>query len=301
MKQKAIRVAQTAIMLVFGNFLLAFAVSAFVIPHNVIMGGATGIGILFSQVLDVEPAVIVFAINMVMLVLGWIVLGKNFFFSTVVSSILYPLFLALVQRIPGIYQLTENTLLASLLGGGILGFAVGIIMQVGSSSGGLDVLSLVVNKKLHIPVSVSVYTVDFIIMGGQVLFGNIEGLLYGIVLLVAETVLIDRVLVSGSTQLQLMVITEKSEELRWRLLSELEVGVTMLFIETGCICQKQRAALCVIPKRKLHSATKLIQLVDSNAFVTVTQIKEVRGQGFTRDRKPFDKGMCVLPRANLDW
>lgn len=298
MRSNTVKNLQMALTLIVGNLLLAFAVSAFVIPHTIIMGGATGIGIVLGNLLPVDTAEVVFIVNMLMLILGRAVFGRKFFFSTVASSILYPLFLSVTQWIPGIDQLTSNTLMAALLGGGIVGIAVGMIMRVGSSSGGIDVLNLVMSKWFHIPVATCVYIVDTAIMGGQALFGNIEGILYGIILLVVETVLIDQVLVAGNAQLQILAITEKSEDLRWRLLSELEAGVTMIFIETGCACQKQKAVQCVIPKRKLHSAMELIQAVDPNAFVTITQIKEVRGQGFTKDRMPFDKGACVLLRTS---
>lgn len=296
-EKRILKKVKYAGILLLGNLILAFQTAAFIIPHNIIMGGATGIGVVLSKILSVDTALIVFVFNILMLILGWIALGKQFFLTTVASSVLYPFFLAVMQRIPGIENITSNTLVAALFSGGLLGVSLGLIMGIGSSSGGTDVLNLVINKWFHIPVATAVYLVDIIILGGQLLFSDIEHLLYGILLLVVETFILDQVLVNGQTQLQVFIVSEHYEEMRWKLLTELEAGVTMMFIETGCICQEQMGVMCVIPKRKLHSATQLIQSIDSNAFITVTQIKEVRGQGFTRERKPFDKGVCVLPRS----
>lgn len=295
-KEKTVKSIKNACILIIGNLILAFLVSAFIIPHGIIMGGATGIGIVLSKILPMDTASIVLIFNVLMLVLGGIVLGKKFLLTTITSSLLYPIFLSFMQQIPGIDSITDNTLVASLFAGGLLGIALGMIMGIGSSSGGTDVLNLVLNKWFHIPVAVAVYLVDIIIMAGQLLFTDIESILYGVISLVVETFVLDQVLVSGQTQLQILVISDKYEDLRYKLLMELEAGVTMLFIETGCICKEQKGVMCVIPKRKMHAAAELIQAVDPTAFVTVTQIKEVRGQGFTRDRKPFDKGVCVLPR-----
>lgn len=299
MKKDKVRIKKflkNAAILIIGNLLLAFSVAAFVIPHNVIMGGATGIGIVLSKIIPLDTATIVLIFNILMLILGGFVLGRRFLLTTITSSLLYPFFLSVVQAIPGIETITSNELVAALFGGGLLGVALGMIMGIGSSSGGTDVLNLVINKWFHIPVATAVYLVDIFIMGAQLFFTDVESILYGIILLVIETFVLDHVLVSGQTQLQILAISEKHEELRYRLLTELEAGVTMLFIETGCVCKEQKAVMCVIPQRKLHAATELIQSIDPSAFVTVTQIKEVRGQGFTRDRKPFDKGACVLPR-----
>ena len=296
MIKKWILQLRSVAILILGNLLLAFAVATFILPHNVIMGGATGIGIVVGRLFCIDTALVVLVFNIIMLALGGIVLGKAFLLSTIASSLLYPLFLSLVQRIPEINNLTSNSLLSALLGGGMLGIGLGMIMQIGSSSGGTDVLNLVIHKLFHIPVSTAVYMVDIIIMGGQIFIGNIEGILYGIILLVAETYMLDQILVAGNTQYPLLVISEKYETLRWQFLTQLESGVTMLHIETGCICQEQKAILCVIPKRKIQPATKLISRIDPHAFTTITQIKEVQGQGFTKERYPFEKGVCMPPK-----
>lgn len=273
-----------------GNGILAFAIAAFVVPHDLIMGGVTGISILINRFVDIDVAVIVFILNLLALLLGYVVLGKKFLLTTVGSSLLYPVLLGFMQRIPGITTLTEDVLLASLIAGALIGIAVGMVMRVGASTGGTDVLNLVLHKWFHLPVSVFVYLVDIVILGGQAIFSEPEQILYGVVLLVVETIALDKIMLVGQSQIQVFVISSRFEELRQKLLLELNAGVTMVIIETGCAGEQQKGVLCVIPPRKLFAAKALIQSIDPDAFITVTQIKEVRGQGFTMERHRYPMG-----------
>ena len=111
----------TCICIFFGNAIIAFAIAAFVMPHGLIMGGATGLSILINRVLRSDIAVVVLSLNLLALLLGYVVLGKKFLITTVGSSLLYPALLGLAQRIPGITALTDDLLLASLLAGGLIG------------------------------------------------------------------------------------------------------------------------------------------------------------------------------------
>lgn len=267
-----------------GNILLGFAVAAFILPSGVIMGGATGVGIVLARFIPLDTATIVLCVNLMAMALGWAVLGWRFVVATIASSLLYPIFLGAAQRIPSIDQLTADPLLAALLGGGLVGIAVGLVMRVGSSTGGTDVVNLVLHKWTHIPVSAAVYLTDIVIMVAQALFSDPEQILYGVVLLVVETIALDRVMLLGQSQIQLFVVSSQYEKLRQKCLTELQAGTTMVYIETGRTRTLQRGVLCVIPPRKLYAAQALIQSVDPHAFLTITQIKEVRGQGFSSER-----------------
>ena len=278
---------RTCASILLGNIILAFTIAAFIAPHGVIMGGATGIAFLVSTVFGADVALVVLILNLLALLLGGVILGKRFVLTTIASSLLYPLFLGAMQRVPGIASLTSNVLLASLFGGGLLGVALGMVMRVGSSTGGVDVVNLVLHKWFHLPVSVFVYVTDFLILGGQALFSQPEQILYGILLLAVETLTLNQVMLLGQSQIQIFVISSRFEEIRRKILTELQAGATMVMIENGCSGRPQKGVLCVIPPRKLYAARELIQSVDPEAFITVTQIKEVRGQGFTLERHDY--------------
>lgn len=285
-KDKLTRTLENALTLVAGNLILGFAVNAFIVSSGIIMGGATGIGLIFARIIPVDIAVIVFVFNILMLLLGLCVLGKSFFLTTVTSSVLYPVFLGLWGRFPFATSITENPLLCSAFGGALVGLAVGMIMRIGSSSGGTDVLNLVMHKWFHLPISTCVWVVDIVILIGQVFCTDADHLLYGIILLVIESLVIDQVILHGQSQLQILVISKEFERIRREILTTIQAGATMIYVETGCARKKQKGVLCIIPKQKLHSTMKAIQAIDPSAFMTITQIKEVRGQGFTCERIP---------------
>lgn len=285
----------TGLCVVGGNLLLAFTVAAFVIPHDILMGGTTGIGIVLGKTFPAfDPSLFILILNVLLLLLGLVVLGKKFAATTVASSVLYPVFLGLIQRIDGIGDMTDNAVIAVIFAGIGMGLALGLVMRVGSSTGGTDIVALVLNRWLHLPVAVFVYLSDFLIIGGQAFFVPAEKTLLGIIAVFLEAIVLDQVMVLGKAQIQLFVISKEHEAVRDLLLTRLEAGVTMTPIETGMLGEQQRGVLCVIPQRKLYTATELIRNVDPYAFVTITQVREVHGRGFTAARK-----MLKLDRSHI--
>lgn len=278
----------TTVCMLLGNALLAFLVAAFIIPHNIIMGGTTGIGILidrlFGDTLFIEPATAILVLNIVLLIMGLIFLGKQFFFKTIASSLIYPVFLAIMQRIPGIEELTDDPLIAVLFAGTLIGISGGLVFRVGASTGGVDIINLCLHKWFHLPLAAFVYITDFVILGAQVFFFPSSSILLGIILVILESVVLDQIMIFGKSQIQLYIVSEKYDEIRVALLNKLEAGVTMNMIKTGLAGQELQGVLCVIPSRKLYAANEMIQRIDPTAFVTITKIKEVHGRGFTLER-----------------
>ena len=280
---------ETVLGVLVGNIVLAFTVAAFMVPHGIIMGGATGIGLTISHYLPVQLSLIILIVNACLFLLGAVTLGKKFVITTIASTFLYPACLSVMQAIPGVTQLTDNIMLATLYGGALLGLGVGVIVRVGSSTGGTDILALVFNKWFHVSVAVLMYIVDFTVLGAQMLFSDTEQIMYGILALVIETAILNRVMLMGQSQIQLFVISERHEEIRERMLKEQDVGVTMVHVETGYGKEEQKAVLCIIPNRKLYATNEMIHTIDEKAFITISQINEVKGRGFTMERVVYAK------------
>lgn len=272
-----------------GNLLLAFTVAAFVVPYGIVMGGATGISLTISHYVPVSLSTIIFVVNIILFLVGAFVLGKTFAFTTIISTFVYPIFLSAIQAVPGIDSLTDNVMLASVYGGVLLGAGIGIIVRVGASTGGTDILALVFNKWFHIPIAILLYVVDFLVLGSQILFSDSEQILYGILCLVLSTVVLNRVMLMGQSQIQLFIVSEKYKEIKERVLKEIDAGVTMVHIETGYGQKQQQGVLCVIQNRKLYSVKEMVQAIDPKAFITISQINEVRGRGFTMERIRYEE------------
>lgn len=289
MKSSLKKHMNTVFGVLVGNAILAFTVAAFIVPHGVIMGGATGIGLTIAHYVPVDLSIIIIIVNSILFVLGAAVLGKKFAVATIASTFIYPTFLSIVQKIPGIDGLTDNLMLATLYAGALLGVGIGLIVRVGSSTGGTDIVALVLNKWFHIPVAGLLYVIDFLVLGGQVFFSDTEQIMYGVLMLVLETAILNKVMLLGQSQIQLFIISEEYEHIREKMLKELDAGVTMVHIETGYGQENRKGVLCVIPNRKLYSVKELVQAIDPKAFITITQINEVRGRGFTMERVGFEE------------
>ena len=275
MKSSLKKHVNTVFGVLVGNAILAFTVVAFIVPHGVIMGGATGIGLTIAHYVPVDLSIIIFIVNSILFVLGAAVLGKKFAVATIASTFIYPTFLSIVQKIPGIDGLTDNLMLATLYAGALLGVGIGLIVRVGSSTGGTDIVALVLNKWFHIPVAGLLYVIDFLVLGGQVFFSDTEQIMYGVLMLVLETAILNKVMLLGQSQIQLFIISEEYEHIREKMLKELDAGVTMVHVETGYGQENQKGVLCIIPNRKLYSVKELVQSIDPKAFITITQINEV--------------------------
>lgn len=284
MKKNWKKSMKTVIGVLLGNTVLAFTVAAFLVPQGIITGGATGIGLTIGHYVSWDLSAIIFVVNVVLFVLGTIVLGKKFALTTLISTFVYPVLLSIMRSIPGITELTDNIMLAALYGGALLGLGIGLVVRVGASTGGTDILALVLHKWFHISLAVFVYIVDFTVLLCQALFSNSEQILYGILVLIVSTIALNRVMLMGQAQIQLFIITEKYEEVKEKLLKEMDAGVTLVHIETGYGARQQKGVLCVIPNRKLYSINQVVQMIDPQAFITITQINEVRGRGFTIER-----------------
>ena len=289
MKSSLKKHVNTVFGVLVGNAILAFTVAAFIVPHGVIMGGATGIGLTIAHYVPVDLSIIIFIVNSILFVLGAAVLGKKFAVATIASTFIYPTFLSIVQKIPGIDGLTDNLMLATLYAGALLGVGIGLVVRVGASTGGTDIVALVLNKWFHIPVAGLLYVIDFLVLGGQVFFSDTEQIMYGVLMLVLETAILNKVMLLGQSQIQLFIISEEYEHIREKMLKELDAGVTMVHVETGYGQENQKGVLCIIPNRKLYSVKELVQSIDPKAFITITQINEVRGRGFSMERVGYEE------------
>ena len=269
--------------ILLGNAILAFGIAAFVLPHGMITGGATGLGLVTSRVFGVDLSVAVAVYNIILFAVGAFVLGKKF-------AIVYPMFLSFFTQQQWIATMTNDILLSAIYAGIMVGLGVGIVIRFGASTGGLDIPPLILNKKLGIPVAVSMYFFDFTVLLLQVVISTKEQVLYGILIVILSSIVLGYVSLAGQKKVQVMIISRHYQEIRDMLLQKLDLGATMYHIETGYLQKDEMAVCCVISSRKLHTVTDMVQEVDKKAFLSVTQINEVRGRGFTLDRKYISDG-----------
>lgn len=284
MKKKVGKWIFTIVGVLFGNALLAFGVAAFIVPQGMITGGATGLGIAINRFFGMDISLAVAICNVVLFIAGVLCLGKKFALTTIVSTVVYPMFLSMFTASEWIGNLTDNMILATAYAGMLIGASVGIVIRFGASTGGMDIPPLILNKKFGIPVAVSMYVTDFAVLMLQVFTASAEQVLYGILIVILSSIMLNYVCLAGQKKIQVMIISQKHEEILNVLLRELDLGVTLFHIETGYLQKQGKAVVCVTNSRKLFSIQETVQNLDPKAFMSVTHINEVRGRGFTLDR-----------------
>lgn len=272
---------KTLFIVILGNFLYALAVKLFLLPSGLITGGTTGIALVINKLTGLPISSFVLIFNLLMLILGFLVLGKQFAATTIVSTFAYPLCLKLLDRFAGNLILTQDLLLCAVFSGIGIGLSLGIVIRAGASTGGMDIPPLILHKTLHIPISASMYTFDIIILLLQAIFFPAERVLYGIILVLIYTMVLDKFLLMGTTRTEVKIISQKSEEIRDAILTQLDRGVTLLEGEGGYLRQKQKVLLIIVSNRELPQMKKKILSIDPESFIIVGHVSEVRGRGFS--------------------
>ena len=272
------------LLVVLGNILYTLTVKLFLLPANLISCGTTGLAMVASHYLHIPMTGFILVFNMAMLALGWMVLGRKFAMTTVLSSILYPVILEILNRLLGDVVITENILLNVLFSGMGLGLSLGIVIRAGASTGGMDIPPLILKKFFHIPVAASLWAFDFCIMLSQMAFHPAEDLLYGILLLITISTSLNKAMVLGTSRTEVKLISEKSEEIRQAILSRVDRGVTILHGEGGFGRSNTEVILSVISNRELPRLQQLARSIDPKCFMIVSQVTEVWGRGFTLDK-----------------
>ncbi len=267
-----------------GNVLYALTVKVFLLPANLVSGGATGIALAANHLTGVSVSGFLFLVNMSMLILGLIVLGKAFVATTLASTFLIPAALEVFDRLLGDFVLTDDILLCTLFAGLGVGVSLGIVIRTGASTGGMDIPPLILYKCFRVPVSVSLYAFDVCILLLQAPFQEAENILYGIVFVLLSAIALDKTMMIGTTQTEVKIMSGKSEEIREAILKQLDRGVTLLNAEGGYLHDKSQMIFSVISNRELFKLEKIVHGIDPASFMVVTRVSEVKGRGFSMDK-----------------
>ena len=270
--------------IIFGNALYSLAVALFLEPAGLITGGATGIALAIGRSTGLSVSGLLFFINLAMLVWGWVVLGRAFALNTLASSVLSPAFLALWEGLLNGRVLTEDIFLCTVFAGLGIGAALGMVIRAGASTGGMDIPPLVLNKWFHLPVSSTMMTFDFIILAAQAAFSPVRQSLYGVVMAIIYTVVLDKVLMLGTTRTEVKIISSQSDAICAAILEQLDRGVTILHGEGGYTHESSAVLLSIVSNRELPRLEKLAHSIDPTCFLIVSHVTEVSGRGFSMDK-----------------
>lgn len=272
------------LLVLLGNTLYALTVKLFLLPAGLISCGTTGLAITVNHLTGIPMTGFILAFNVCMLVLGWFALGKQFALTTVFSSLFYPIALEVLNRTLGDIFITEDLLMNTLFSGLGLGLSLGMVMRGGASTGGMDIPPLVLKKFFRIPVTVSLWTFDFLIMLTQMTFHVPEDLLYGILLLMTISFSLNKVLLMGTSRTEVKIVSAKAEIIRDAILSKVDRGVTMLHGEGGFLHAPTEVILSIVSNHEMPKIERLARDIDPDCFMIVSQVTEVWGRGFSHGK-----------------
>jgi uncharacterized membrane-anchored protein YitT (DUF2179 family) len=254
------------------SILLGFALNVFLLPHEILTSGVTGVAMIIGLLTPVNTGIAIVILNIPILILGWMKLGKKFIANTVFSVIVTSVSMQYIPVVP----VTEDALLSSVFGGVLIGVAVGVIIRYYGSPGGIEVVGLLLTQKRDLPLGVLMFVLNSLVVFASGFVFSWELALYTMASIYVTGIIIDRIH-TRHIKLALMVVTSRGEELKKELLSKLYRGITVMEGK-GAYSNARRVVLyTVISRYELANVRPVIKEIDPHAFVSVSESLEVMG------------------------
>ena len=268
-------------MITVGIILMVVGFYYFLFPADLVAGGVSGLGLVFNKLYGIKLSYIVFAFNMVLLAFALAFLGKKVFIKSIYGSILFPITLYLFEILLPQIDIGNDYFLAVTFGGFFLGLGFGLVIKYGGTSGGTDIPIKILNKRLRLSLSASIYLVDgFIILLGVIVFyaeyGIINGL-YAIITMFISGKVADMVIVGSNSKKAVQIITDFPDEIKEAIYTAVYRGVTEVEIQGGYSKVKKTMLVTVITRAEYYLVRNIIARIDENAFVYVTPATEIQG------------------------
>jgi uncharacterized membrane-anchored protein YitT (DUF2179 family) len=269
-------------IITLGLFINALGWTIFLIPAKITGGGVSGIATLIFYATGIPMGIPYLILNGILLIISFRILGTKFVFRTIYSVLILSLFYSLLQTVFK-HGIVEDTFMSSVIGGILGGVGVGIVLSQGGSTGGTDIIALMVNKYHNIsPGRMILYLDVIIISSSYLIFHSLEKTVYGYVTMAITAYTIDLVFAGSKQSYQIFIISRKSDEIAERIAKEVGRGVTILDGEGWYTREKQKVLLIMVRKTDAGFVFRIIKQVDKEAFFSMAPVMGVYGQGFEK-------------------
>ena len=271
--------------LVIGCFLCAFTFNVFYSPNNLVTGGVSGLAIVIENITGLPTSTFITIAYISLLILSYLILGKESTKYSVIGSILYPLFVNLTETMPELIHFNvDNMLLICLFGAVVGGIGSGLTFKYGFSTGGSDVVVQILSKYFKVSIGTASKILNFIIILGSGFFITNgteiyawETVMYAMIAVYISTMLTDKVLLGISDSKSFYIITEHETAIKSFLMNELGKGVTVLEGRGGYTGDRKKVLMCVIPTKQYFLAKEGILEIDKDAIVLINDVYESSG------------------------
>ena len=283
-KLKQIFNLKSFLFIIIGSFFLAASFSIFFIPNEIAPGGVSGFATLLNALFGWSVGLTVLIVNIPLFLLGWKKHGTRFMVLSLFSTILLSIFIEIIKLpVNWIKVVQEDLLLSTLFGGALCGLGLGLVIREGATTGGTDLLAMIINDKFpNIRVAWVLFAIDFLVVAAAVVFLSPLVGLYALVALFISARVLDYVQTGIDSAKAFMIISEFSSEITKEIMSRAERGVTLLDGHGGFSKEHKEVVLCVVRRQQIAKLRSIIKGIDDNAFVMMYDVKEVEGEGFTK-------------------
>ncbi|MEG1310935.1 MAG: YitT family protein [Romboutsia sp.] len=281
MKKKDSSVILEGIGLLLGSISMSIGINMFLKPHTIAPGGLSGLSVVLNKVTGMSVSNIMLMIGIPLVVLSFKILGTKNSMKTLIGTVLFSIIINLTSPLSNIL-VTNDLLLSAIFGAILVGIGIGIVFRADASTGGTDLIALILSKKFPgIKATKFMMCLDgVVVISSGIVSNNIETALYSAIALYVIVKIADAIMEGFDYSKAFMIISDKSEDLREAITNELDRGLTILDGRGGYTDDKKEILLVVVSKTQEIYLKKLVKSTDPNAFIIVSTVHEVLGEGF---------------------
>ncbi|MGG0668198.1 YitT family protein [Lederbergia citrisecunda] len=277
--------------IILGAAIFSFGLVHFNIQHELAEGGFTGITLILLFAFNWDPAIMNLVLNIPMFIIGWKLLGRRVFIYTIIGTVAVSVFLKIFMKYQVNIHLEGDMFLVALFAGVFIGVGLGIIFRYGGTTGGVDIIARLAHKYIGWSMGKTMFMFDaFVIMLSWAVYLDHRSMMYTLVALFVGARVIDFVQEGAYAARGAFIISEAQDEIASMITLEMDRGVTV-FKGYGHFTKSDREILyCVVGKNEIMRLKNIVTSIDPHAFVSVTDVHDVLGEGFTLDdqKRPLD-------------
>ncbi|RLL48222.1 YitT family protein [Oceanobacillus piezotolerans] len=278
--------------ILLGSAIYSFGIVHFNMQHNLGEGGFTGITLLLYFLWEIDPAISNIVLNIPLFIIGWKFIGRRTFLYTIIGTVAVSVFLSIFQTYQFQIHLHNDMLLVALFAGVFIGVGLGIIFKYGGTTGGVDIIARLVNKFAGWTMGRTMFLFDLVVITTSIfLILDLQEGMYTLVAVYVGARVIDLLQEGAYSAKGATIISEHSNEIAAKIMKDMDRGVTVLN-GRGSYSGEQRDVLyCIVARNELFRLKSIINSLDPHAFVAVTTVHDVLGEGFTLDenKKPLNE------------
>lgn len=267
------------IFIVLGNFLCSVAFNVFFIPSKLLSGGVGGLGILIQYLTEIPTGISVFVLNIPIFIIGIKLIDREFAIYGFISMFVFSSLLTITSGL-GRYIVVDDILLVSIFGGVFNGIGMGLMFRNRVSQGGFDIVAAVLRKKYNINIGTALMAVNTVIISLSALLFGYKSAMYTLIALYIGYKVLDKVQTGFNVKKNIVIVSEKHEELANAIIEKLNRGVTFLEGVGGYTHEDKKVIYCIVTSRETAKLKNIVDEIDPNAFLTINEVVEVKGRGF---------------------